>query len=53
MDKKEIRKEFNDFLDSASDETIKDFLKFLKKRKEDKEISEETDTVISIKRSLN
>lgn len=34
MDKEEIRKEFNDFLDSASDETIRDFLRFLKDRKE-------------------
>ncbi len=33
MDKENIRKEFNEFLDSASDETIKDFLKFLKTRK--------------------
>lgn len=33
MDKENIRKEFNEFLDSASDETIKDFLKFIKERK--------------------
>lgn len=33
MDKENIRKEFNEFLDSASDETIKDFLKFIKDRK--------------------
>lgn len=36
MDKENIRKEFNEFLDSASDETIKDFLKFIKKRKAEK-----------------
>lgn len=33
MDKEQIRKEFNEFLDSASDETIKDFLAFLKERR--------------------
>lgn len=33
MAKENIRKEFNEFLDSASDETIKDFLKFIKDRK--------------------
>lgn len=33
MDKEKVRKEFNEFLDSASDETIKDFLKFIKERK--------------------
>ncbi len=32
MDKEQIRKEFNEFLDSASDETVKDFLKFLRNR---------------------
>lgn len=36
MDKDKIRKEFNEFLDSASDDTIKDFLKFIKKRKAEK-----------------
>jgi len=40
MDKKQIRKEFNEFLDSASDETVKDFLKFLKDRKTPKPASE-------------
>ena len=33
MDKEQIRKEFNEFLDSASDETIKDFLGFIKERR--------------------
>ena len=33
MDKEQLRKEFNDFLDSASDATVNDFLKFLKDRK--------------------
>ena len=40
MDKEQIRKEFNEFLDSASDETVKDFLKFLKDRKAPKPASE-------------
>lgn len=40
MDKEKIRKEFNEFLDSASDETVKDFLKFLKDRKAPKPASE-------------
>jgi len=40
MDKEQIRKEFNEFLDSASDETVKDFLKFLKDRKKPKTASE-------------
>ena len=40
MDKEQIRKEFNEFLDSASDETVKDFLKFLKNRKDPKPASE-------------
>lgn len=40
MDKEQIRKEFNEFLDSASDETVKDFLKFLKDRKTSKPASE-------------
>lgn len=40
MDKEQIRKEFNEFLDSASDETVKDFLKFLKDRKSSKPASE-------------
>jgi len=40
MDKEQIRKEFNEFLDSASDETVKDFLKFLKDRKNPKTDSE-------------
>lgn len=33
MDKEQIRKEFNEFLDSASDDTIKDFLNFIKERR--------------------
>jgi hypothetical protein len=40
MDKEQIRKEFNEFLDSASDETVKDFLKFLKDRQSSKPASE-------------
>ena len=40
MDKEQIRKEFNEFLDSASDETVKEFLKFLKNRKAPKPASE-------------
>jgi len=40
MDKDQIRKEFNEFLDSASDETLKDFLKFLKERKNPKPASD-------------
>lgn len=40
MDKEHIRKEFNEFLDSASDETVKDFLKFLMDRKAPKSASE-------------
>ena len=40
MDKEQIRKEFNEFLDSASNETVKDFLKFLKDRKTPKPASE-------------
>jgi hypothetical protein len=40
MDKEQIRKEFNEFLDSASDETVKDFLKFLKNRKDPNPASE-------------
>jgi len=40
MDKEQIRKEFNEFLDSASDETVKDFLKFLRNRKAPKPASE-------------
>lgn len=42
MDKEQLRKEFNDFLDSASDATVNDFLKFLKDRKAEK--SEHQDT---------
>lgn len=41
MDKENIRKEFNEFLDSASDETIKDFLKFIKDRKANKKAKTE------------
>lgn len=33
MDKEQIRKEFNEFLDTASDDTVKEFLKFLKDRR--------------------
>jgi len=40
MDKEQIRNEFNEFLDSASDETVKDFLKFLRNRKAPKPTSE-------------
>ena len=36
MDKEQIRKEFNEFLDSASDETIREFLSFLKTRRDRK-----------------
>ncbi|WP_168191351.1 MULTISPECIES: hypothetical protein [Antarcticibacterium] len=36
MDKKKIKKEFNDFLDSATDEQLKDFLKFMKERRRKK-----------------
>ena len=34
LDKDQIRKEFNDFLDSASEETIREFLQFIKERRE-------------------
>lgn len=40
MDKKQIRKEFNEFLDSASDDTIKEFLNFLKERRMRKSVEE-------------
>lgn len=33
-DKDQIRKEFNEFLDSASEETIREFLQFIKERRE-------------------
>ncbi len=33
-DKDEIRKEFNEFLDNASEETIREFLQFIKERRE-------------------
>lgn len=33
-DKDEIRKEFNEFLDSASEEQIREFLQFIKDRRE-------------------
>ncbi len=33
-DKEQIRKEFNEFLDSASEETIGEFLQFIKERRE-------------------
>ena len=36
MDKEQIRREFNEFLDSASDETIREFLSFLKTRRDRK-----------------
>ena len=36
MDKKKIKKEFNDFLDGASEEQLRDFLKFMKERREKK-----------------
>lgn len=39
MDKEQIRKEFNQFLDSASDETIREFLQFIKDRKAKKSAS--------------
>ncbi len=42
MDKEQLRKEFNDFLDSASDATVKDFLKFLKDRKAQKSGDQDT-----------
>lgn len=42
MDKEQLRKEFNDFLDSASDATVKDFLKFLKDRKDNKSGDQDT-----------
>jgi len=48
MDKEQLRKEFNEFLDSASDETVKDFLKFLKDRKNPK-----TDSETDLKNALN
>ena len=37
MDKKKIKKEFDDFLDGASEEQLKDFLKFMKERREKKD----------------
>ncbi len=40
MDKEQIRKEFNEFLDSASNDTIKEFLSFLKERKSRKSAEE-------------
>jgi hypothetical protein len=43
MNKKQIRKEFNEFLDSASDEQIRDFLKFMKERREKKQANEKED----------
>ncbi|CAM4250432.1 hypothetical protein [Gillisia limnaea] len=42
MDKEQLRKEFNDFLDSASDDTVNDFLKFLKDRKAQKSGNKDT-----------
>ncbi len=33
MDKDQIRREFNEFLDSASNENIKEFLQFIRPRK--------------------
>lgn len=33
-DKEQLRKEFNEFLDSASEETIREFLQFIKERRE-------------------
>lgn len=40
MDKDQIRKEFNEFLDSASDDTIREFLSFLKERRNRKSAEE-------------
>jgi len=34
QDKDEIRKEFNEFLDTASEETIREFLQFIKERRD-------------------
>ena len=34
QDKDEIRKEFNEFLDTASEDTIREFLQFIKERRE-------------------
>ena len=42
MDKEQLKKEFNDFLDSASDATVNDFLKFLKDRKAQKSDNKDT-----------
>lgn len=42
MDKEQLRKEFNDFLDSASDATVNEFLKFLKDRKGQKSENQDT-----------
>ncbi len=42
MDKEQLRREFNDFLDSASDDTVNDFLKFLKDRKAQKSGEQDT-----------
>ncbi len=36
MDRDKIRKEFNEFIDTASDQTLKKFLALLKKRRAEK-----------------
>ena len=35
MDKDQIRKEFNQFVDSASEENLREFLQFMRSRKKD------------------
>jgi len=36
VDKDQVRKEFNEWLDSASEETVRDFMKFMKERRDKK-----------------
>lgn len=36
MDKEQIRKEFNQFVDSASEESLSEFLAFMRNRKKSK-----------------
>lgn len=37
MDKKKIKSEFNEFVDNASEETLRDFVRYMKARKKKKE----------------
>ncbi len=38
-DKERLRKELNEFLDSASEDTIREFLQFIKERREKRSLN--------------